>query len=289
MNISFAEQELVKQLSKVYEHAEAVAITNMVMQELTGQSKSERRMASHLELTEAQQQQLQQMVAQLEQSCPVQYVIGKAWFYNMELLVNEAVLIPRPETEELVQWVLDEKENIAAPNILDIGTGSGCIAIALKKNWPEAQVSGLDVSEEALAIATKNAALQKADVHFLQADILDESSWPTQTFDIIISNPPYIPQQESDVLDKNVTDWEPHLALFVPDNDPILFYKKIGAFAKTHLHASGTLFFECHQQYVKQVLTALKEMGFDAQQKADMFGNDRMVKAVKSQEQKAEG
>lgn len=280
MNISFAEQELVKQLSKVYEHAEAVAITNMVMQELTGQSKSERRMASHLELTEAQQQQLQQMAARLEQSCPAQYVIGKAWFYNMELLVNEAVLIPRPETEELVQWILDEKENMAAPTILDIGTGSGCIAIALKKNRTEAKVSALDVSEQALAIATKNAALKETDVHFLQADILDETTWPSQTFDIIVSNPPYIPQQESHVLDKNVTHWEPHLALFVPDNDPILFYKKIGAFAKTHLHASGTLFFECHQQYVKQVLAALKEMGFDAQQKADMFGNDRMVKAV---------
>lgn len=282
MNISHAEQHLVQQLSKIYEHAEAVAITNMVMQELTGQNKSNRRMASNLELSEAQELHLQQMTAQLEQSCPVQYVIGKAWFYNMELLVNEAVLIPRPETEELVQWVLDVKENIAAPTILDIGTGSGCIPIAIKANWLEAKVSGLDVSAAALAIATRNAVLQKADVHFLQADMLDETTWPAQTFDIIISNPPYIPQQESHVLDKNVTQWEPHLALFVPDNDPLVFYKHIARFAKTHLHANGALFFECHQQYVKQVLAALKEMGFDAQQKADLFGNDRMVKAVKS-------
>ncbi len=282
MNISLAEQQLVNQLSKIYEHAEAVAITHMVMQELTGQSKSERRMASHIELTEAQALRLQQMAAQLEQCCPVQYVIGKAWFYNMELLVNEDVLIPRPETEELVQWVLEEVQNIAAPTILDVGTGSGCIPIAIKKNWPDATVFALDVSDAALSIAKKNAAIQKAEVHFLHADILDENIWPAQTFDIIISNPPYIPQQESHVLDKNVTDWEPHLALFVPDNDPILFYKKISAFAKKHLHANGSLFFECHQQYVKQVLTALKEIGFDAQQKADMFGNDRMVKAVKS-------
>jgi release factor glutamine methyltransferase len=177
---------------------------------------------------------------------------------------------------------LEEKQIKQSPTILDIGTGSGCIPIALKKNWPDANVFALDVSEAALNIATKNAALQKADMEFLHADILNDSTWPAQSFDIIISNPPYIPQQESHVLDKNVTDWEPHLALFVPDNDPLLFYKKIGAFAKTHLHANGALFFECHQLYVKQVLAALKEMGFDAQQKADMFGNDRMVKAKPS-------
>jgi release factor glutamine methyltransferase len=282
MNITIAEQQLFQQLSKVYEHAESVAITNMVMQELTGQSKSERRMASHMELTEDQQQRLQQMTAQLEQCCPVQYVIGKAWFYNMELIVNEDVLIPRPETEELVQWVLEEKEIKQTPTILDIGTGSGCIPIALKKNWPDANVFALDVSEAALGIATKNAELQKAEVKFLFADILNETTWPSQTFDIIISNPPYIPKQESSMLDKNVTDWEPHLALFVPDNDPLLFYKKIGEFAKMHLNKNGSLFFECHQQYVKQVLTILNEQGFAAKQKADMFGNDRMVKAVKS-------
>ncbi|HSC52082.1 MAG TPA: peptide chain release factor N(5)-glutamine methyltransferase [Phnomibacter sp.] len=278
MNISRAEQQLAQQLSSLYDHAEAVAITNMVMQEISGQSKSSRRLNEQLELTDTQQQQLEKMTEQLLQHCPVQYVIGKSWFYDMELLVNESVLIPRPETEELVQWILDEEPG--AVSILDIGTGSGCIPIALKKNLPESKLSALDISEAALAIAKKNATDQNTEVHFSQVNILDESAWPEQRFDIIVSNPPYIPVQELNALDKNVTDWEPHLALFVPNEDPLLFYAAIAHFAKTHLTEKGKLFFECHQQYVKQVLQLLQSLGFDAQQKADLFGNDRMVRAM---------
>ncbi len=279
MYLSEAEQQLIQQLSKVYEHAEAVAITNMVMQELTGKSKSERRMAGHIELTEEQMQLLEQMTTQLQQCCPVQYVIGKTWFYNMELAVNEDVLIPRPETEELVNWVLEEKPNNLSPSILDIGTGSGCIPIAIKKNWQEVNVFALDVSKAALELASENAALQQTAVHFMQCDILKQKQWPAQTFDIIISNPPYIPHKESKLLDKNVTDWEPHLALFVPDNDPLLFYRTIAAFAKGHLKENGLLFFECHQEYAQQVAEMLQQQGFSAELKEDMFGNERMVKA----------
>jgi release factor glutamine methyltransferase len=279
MQLTQAEQQLAQQLSKVYEHAEAVAITNMVMQELTGKSKSERRMAGHIELNETQLQQWEQMAAQLQQCCPVQYVIGKAWFYSMELLVNEDVLIPRPETEELVNWVLEEKPNKLSASIMDIGTGSGCIPIAIKKNWQEANVFALDVSKAALELANKNAVLQQTAVQFMQCDILKQKQWPAQTFDIIISNPPYIPHKEGKLLDKNVTDWEPHLALFVPDNDPLLFYRTIAAFAKNHLNVNGSLFFECHQAYAQQVAEMLQLQGFSAELKEDMFGNERMVKA----------
>jgi release factor glutamine methyltransferase len=211
---------------------------------------------------------------------PVQYVIGTAWFYNMPFKVNEAVLIPRPETEELVQWILDEKDSRKNATLLDIGTGSGCIPIAIKKNWPAAEVHALDVSNEALETAQANAKALDADVHFQKTNILDEKEWPQQQFDIIVSNPPYIPVQESEMLEKNVTDWEPHLALFVPNNDPLLFYRKIAGFAMKHLSPGGVLYFECHQQFASQVAAMLEKEGFAATLKQDLFGNERMVKAL---------
>jgi release factor glutamine methyltransferase len=197
----------------------------------------------------------------------------------MELRVNEAVLIPRPETEELVEWVLNEKTERKDGEILDIGTGSGCIPIAIKKNWPEANLFAMDVSEAALEVAKANAMLQQTPIAFLHADILNESSWPAENFDIIISNPPYIPQQERQLLDKHVTEWEPHLALFVPANDPLMFYRKIGTFAKQHLSPGGVLYFECHQQFASLVVAILEKQGFTANLKQDLFGNDRMVRA----------
>lgn len=283
MTIHQAEQQLCSSLEKIYDSVEARAITQMAMEHLTGMRSSERRLQATATLSSEKEQQWQTMQTALLEHQPIQYVTGKAWFYNMELMVNNAVLIPRPETEELVQWILEEEQpKRTQVSILDIGTGSGCIPIALKKNWPAANVFGLDVSADALAIAQQNASTQQTPVQWLQASILEPAQWPAQVFDIIVSNPPYIPQQESEQLDKNVTDWEPHLALFVPDNNPLLFYNAIADFAKTHLQPSGSLYFECHQHYVKQVLKALQEKGFTAEQKTDMFGNERMVKAKPS-------
>jgi release factor glutamine methyltransferase len=282
MNTTAALDYLTTQLAALYDRAEARAIARLVMEAITGKPASAINSSNNL-LSEAQQTLLEKMLAELRQYKPVQYVTGKAWFYNMELMVNNAVLIPRPETEELVQWILEEEQpKRSQASILDIGTGSGCIPIALKKNWPAAEVFGLDVSAEALAMAQQNATTQQTQIQWLQASILEPAVWPAQPFDIIVSNPPYIPQQESEQLDKNVTDWEPHLALFVPDTDPLLFYNAIAEFAKTHLQTGGSLYFECHQHYVKQVLKALQEKGFMAEQKTDMFGNERMVKAKPS-------
>lgn len=281
MTITAAHDYLTTQLTALYDRAEARAIARLVMEAITGQPASSVNSGSNL-LTDTQQAMLETMLIELRQYKPVQYVTGKAWFYNMELMVNNAVLIPRPETEELVQWILEEQPQRSQASMLDIGTGSGCIPIAIKKNWPAADVFGLDVSADALAVAQQNATTQQTPIQWLQASILEPAQWPAQSFDIIVSNPPYIPQQESQQLDKNVTDWEPHLALFVPDNNPLLFYNAIADFAKTHLQPGGSLYFECHQLYVKQVLKALQEKGFTAEQKTDMFGNERMVKAKPS-------
>jgi release factor glutamine methyltransferase len=283
MTIQQAEAQLSSQLARVYDHAEATAIANLVMEQLTGLGRSQRRMQHVVELSAEKEASLEEMTSQLLQMRPVQYVIGTAWFYNMPFVVNESVLIPRPETEELVQWILEERDSRKKASILDIGTGSGCIPIALKKNWPEAEVHALDVSNEALEIAKANAKALDAEVHFQKANILEEKEWPQQQFDIIVSNPPYIPVQESNMLDKNVTDWEPHLALFVPDNDPLLFYRKIAAFAQSQLQPGGSLYFECHQQFAGEVLTMLKKEGFAATLKRDLFGNERMVRASANQ------
>jgi release factor glutamine methyltransferase len=249
-----------------------------VMEHLTGFSRSQRRMQHVVEMSEEKTADLEEMTGELLQMRPVQYVIGTAWFFNLPFQVNEAVLIPRPETEELVQWILEEKETRQSASILDIGTGSGCIPIALKNNWPEAEVYALDVSEEALDVAKANAMALNTEVHFQKANILEEKEWPQQQFDVIVSNPPYIPVQESSMLEKNVTDWEPHLALFVPDNDPLMFYRKIASFAKQHLTPGGALYFECHQQFANAVVAMLEKQGFTAAMKQDLFGNERMVK-----------
>lgn len=279
MTIQQAEVQLSSQLAKVYDHAEATAIANLVMEHISGLSRGERRMQHVVELSEEKAASLEEITSQLVQMRPVQYLIGTAWFYHMPFLVNETVLIPRPETEELVQWILEEKDARKTASLLDIGTGSGCIAIAIKKNWPEAEVQALDVSNEALEVAKANAKVLQAEVHFHKANILDEKEWPQQRFNIIVSNPPYIPMKESSMLDKNVTDWEPHLALFVPNNDPLLFYRTIAGFALQHLSPGGALYFECHQQFASQVVVMLEKAGFEATLKQDLFGNERMVKA----------
>jgi release factor glutamine methyltransferase len=193
--------------------------------------------------------------------------------------VNDQVLIPRPETEELVEWIIEYaaiKGN--ALRILDIGTGSGCIAIALKKALPEATVSAIDISSGALKIAATNAAALKADIEFTCLDILNTAFLPGQ-YDVIVSNPPYIPMQEMKNMELQVTDHEPNIALFVPDEDPLVFYKAIARLAKLHLSTNGQLFFEIHYDQGDAMIALLDEMHFHAELRTDLFGKDRMVRA----------
>jgi release factor glutamine methyltransferase len=203
----------------------------------------------------------------------------------MKFFVEENVLIPRPETEELVEWIVTDfkqGKNSKPINIIDIGTGSGCIPIALKKELSNSNITAIDVSEKALLVAKKNAENLNATIHFLQIDFLDKNGWKRlQLYDTIVSNPPYIPINEKEILSKNVTDFEPGIALFVENNDPYIFYKKIAEFAKTHLKESGKIYVEVHEEYAKDVKTIFENAGYLAEIKKDIYGKERMVKAKK--------
>jgi len=247
-------------------------------------------------------------LADLGNEKPIQYIIGQTEFYGLPFKVNKNVLIPRPETEELVAWVLNEfrikssalSTQHSALNILDIGTGSGCIAISLAKNLPNATLFALDISKGALKIAQENAKLNNVNVHFIEEDILNtgvmlsgvealrtnpvkgylnERSLPLK-FDIIVSNPPYVRELEKNEIQNNVLENEPHLALFVDDNNPLLFYNKIADFAKENLTENGQLYVEINQYLGKKTVELLKQKGFtDIELQKDIFGNDRMIKA----------
>ena len=210
---------------------------------------------------------------------PIQYVLGEAWFYRMKFKVNEHVLIPRPETEELVeQLIKDRKSKLTDPAILDIGTGSGCIPIAIKKNLPASQLTAIDVSKDALALAKENAALHNAHIHFTELNFLEETNWSSLgMFDIIISNPPYIPINEKEKLDKNVTAFEPHLALFVPDKSPLIFYEKIAAFGRDHLLPNGKIYLETHEDHAKETAALFHNIYQTVMIKKDMYGKERMI------------
>jgi release factor glutamine methyltransferase len=212
---------------------------------------------------------------------PVQYVTGEAWFSNMKLKVSPAVLIPRPETEELVNEVISFLKDNQIASVLDIGTGSGCIAIALKKQLPDIQVTAIDISEPALLIAKQNAQQQQTDVDFFQLDFLDENTWQTiPSYDVIISNPPYIPLAEKELLDKNVAAFEPSLALFVENNRPLVFYEKIAAFGKTHLKKSGKIFLETHENFAEETAALFNNDLYSSVVKRDIYEKQRMVVAA---------
>ena len=233
------------------------------------------------EISEAEVQKWESIISELKTEKPIQYIIGETWFYDSKFYVNEHTLIPRPETEELVDWIVatekknDKKEKLT---ILDIGTGTGCIPISLKKNIPNAEVSAIDVSEEALKVAQKNALENKVAINFILQNILEIEDLKQQ-FDIIVSNPPYVRNMEKQEIKKNVLAFEPHLALFVEDNDALLFYRKIAQLALKSLTPNGLLFFEINQYLGKETVELLENLGFkNIELKKDIYGNDRMIK-----------
>lgn len=213
----------------------------------------------------------------LQKSEPVQYITGETEFFGLPFKVSKAVLIPRPETEELVELILEESANFENPEILDIGTGSGCIAISLAKNLSNAKVSAIDVSEAALEVARENIGLNAVNVRVFQADILQLDKLP-QEYDIIVSNPPYVRNQEKKMMKANVLDYEPELALFVSDADPLIFYKKIASLAKAHLSEKGRLFFEINEYLGNDLVAFLEEAKFkNIRLHKDFAGKDRMI------------
>ena len=279
MTIKELYRNFLLQLQKIYSLSEATSITDWVFEKTASLKRTDIIKNPGKLITPAADKLIQDTLQQLLQHKPVQYVLGEAWFYHMKLKVNEHVLIPRPETEELVeQLIKDRKSKLTDPRILDIGTGSGCIPVAIKKNLPASLITAIDISENAIALAAENAVLHNAHINFKQMDFLNEKNWEILSmFDIIISNPPYIPINEKDKLGKNVSLYEPHIALFVPNKSPLIFYEKIAAFGITNLRPSGKIYLETHEDYAEKVAALFRKDYETVIIKKDMYGKERMV------------
>jgi release factor glutamine methyltransferase len=281
MTIQQLKDEFIMNLGTIYDRGEAEAITRFVISCLREEVHGFGKTADEMALSGEMQKHFLSLLPRLLNHEPVQYVMNCVWFCDLKLNVSPAVLIPRPETEELVYRINSstEKKNC---RILDIGTGSGCIAIALKKLMPHATVTGIDVSEEALDLARKNAQRLRLAVNFHHMNILDYSLSSDfvktyEPFDIIVSNPPYIPSEEKETMHRSVVHFEPHEALFVKD-DALLFYRVISDFAATFLTKGGKMYFEVHKQRMEKVVDLFREKGFNhVKGSKDMSGNDRFV------------
>lgn len=267
------------QLQKIYSLDEATAISEWVFEKMLSLKRSDILKNPGREISATAEKLIQDTLAELLGHKPVQYILGEAWFYGLKFKVNNQVLIPRPETEELVeQLITDRKSKLTDPAILDIGTGSGCIPVSIKKHLPASKVTTIDISENALALAKENAAAHNAYINFLSLDFLNEQSWSgLPVFDVIISNPPYIPLTEKEKLAKNVTDFEPHLALFVPDGNPLLFYEKIAEFGKDHLKPNGKIYLETHEDLAGKSAALFRHHYQTVIIKRDMYGKERML------------
>ncbi|MEM8762766.1 MAG: peptide chain release factor N(5)-glutamine methyltransferase [Bacteroidota bacterium] len=234
-------------------------------------------------LTKEEGTPLFETLAKLKTNEPIQYILGETEFMGMSFVVNASVLIPRPETEELVRWIVEEVNKSMGETIrmLDIGTGSGCIAVSLAKNLPNARLSALDVSEEALLVAQENAKSHQVEVSFQLADVLDTSLQIDGNFNVMVSNPPYVRELEQQEMKQNVTAFEPHQALYVSDDNPLVFYKSINQLAKRHLTSGGMLFYEINQYLANEMRGLMEEDGFsEIEIRKDIFGNFRMLKAT---------
>ena len=296
MKLYEAEQFIKNELDGVYDEQEASNIASLVIEEVSRLSKTERVVNKSKEISAEEVQNLHEFIQRLKAHEPIQYITGKCWFFGLQLYVDKNVLIPRPETEELVDWIIKDvkasgkdvfvrgpmpADNTTILKILDVGTGSGCIALALKKTMPKAEVWGCDVSEKALNVARRNGSDLDIRVDFQGMNFLDEVQQRLlPTVDIIASNPPYIPVKEKDQINANVIDHEPHTALFVPDDDALIFYKALAAFGKKRLYENGSIYMEIHEGLGEVVVNLFKENGYSSVElKRDMQGKDRMVKA----------
>jgi len=281
-------------LKHLYPTSEIDSFFFIILEEYMGFKRIDIVLKSDFNIDQKSLNLMQIATKQLEQEIPIQYIIGKTEFFGLPFNINKEVLIPRPETEELVERVIkevsliktyktdsNETTNEKQLKILDIGTGSGCIAISLKKELPSSKISAIDVSNEALRIAKKNALLNKVDINFIHLDILKTNNLD-KLYDVIVSNPPYVRELEKKEMKNNVLNNEPHLALFVDNKNPLLFYNKIAELAKNFLTKNGQLHFEINQYLGKETVILLAEKGFkNIQLKKDIFGNDRIISAFK--------
>jgi release factor glutamine methyltransferase len=271
-----------QELADVYDLQETEAITLLVLSDLLHTSKAKLKAFPEAEIGDQHAGQLQNILNELKTGKPIQYILGHTEFYGLPFNVDPSVLIPRPETEELVEWIIQSVKNSPIPvyHLLDIGTGSGCIAITLNNHLPKLKVFAIDISTEALQTAKDNADLNHVDINFIAADILNfDTAIQLPKFDIIVSNPPYVTLTDKAQMHHNVTSFEPHTALFVPEHDPLLFYHAIAGFAKERLTDNGQLYFEINESYGRETVELLAGKGFtDIMLRQDMSGRDRMVK-----------
>ena len=295
MKLYEAEQFIKNELKGIYDEQEAANIASLAIESITELSKTERVSNREKDISKEESEKLHDYLQRLKHHEPVQYIIGKCWFYGLELYVDKNVLIPRPETEELVDWIIKDvkasgkdvfvrrpmqADRTTELKILDVGTGSGCIALALKKTMPKAEVWGCDVSEEALNVARRNGSHLDIRVDFQGMNFLDEAQQKLlPTVDIIVSNPPYVPLKDKDQMNANVVNHEPHTALFVPDNDALIFYKALAEFGKKRLYDNGSIYMEIHENLGDTVVDVFRRNAYkDVELKKDMQGKNRMVK-----------
>lgn len=267
----------IEMLTLIYDKQEAESFFYLILEEIHGLKRIDLALNPEKEFSGKELEKWNFLLEQLKNEVPIQYLLGRTTFYGLSFIVDENVLIPRQETEELVDWILNDNKRESL-NVLDIGTGSGCIAISLAKNLRNAITTAIDVSEKALVTAGKNAEINEVKVNFKLENILDVKE--LKQYDIIVSNPPYVRELEKHEIRKNVLEYEPHLALFVSDADPLVFYRKIAALAFNRLNPEGKLYFEINQYLGKEMIQLLEETGFtDIALRKDIYGNDRMIRA----------
>ena len=281
-NMKKSTEYIRQSLSRLYTEREITHLSIRILQHITAFSTAEILTNKYTILSDTQHEKVVLIVERLKKKEPLEYIIGECEFFSLPFEVNPHTLIPRPETEELVGWIINDHKNQASTlRILDIGTGTGCIAVSLTKNLNNSLVTAFDISEKALETAKKNAQKNNVTVDFRKEDILNIDAKSADEFDIIVSNPPYICEKEKAEMEENVLQYEPHSALFVPNNEPLLFYRAIALFATTHLKKGGNLYVEINRAFGEKTCKLLDEMGFfSIELRKDLSGNDRMIKAT---------
>lgn len=281
LNIGTLYRQIISKLSPTYGIGEAKAMAGLIFQHLKDWNQTQLIINSDMPASEYLVEYVDKILSRLYSHEPIQYILGKAYFYGMTLSVNRSTLIPRPETQELVDLIVDRANNTPDLKILDIATGSGAIAIALSRNIPFCKVEGIDISEDALRVAQKNAQDLHANVKFTHADVFDFKP-VLNSFDIIVSNPPYIDESEKSGMDPNVLEYEPHIALFVADDNPLLFYKRIADISIKALHSGGRLYFEINPRHSEELQTLLINKGFDdVKITKDIHQKERFISCIK--------
>lgn len=282
MTIQNVTKYFIDHLKKNYNSRESATITDWVIENITGLKKTEQVIHKEKNLTGEQKLILEKYLQRLLNHEPVHYILNEAWFCGMKFFVDKNVLIPRPETEELVEWIISEfkSQKSKVKKILDVGTGSGCIAISLKNKISQAEILACDVSDNALTIAKKNAHDLHVLIDLIQLDFLNKNQWEKlPSVDIIVSNPPYVLEKDKEQMEPNVLKYEPAEALFVPDNDPLIFYKAIADFGKEKLNANGSIYTEIHESLGETVTQLFHSKGYSTELRKDLQEKERMVKA----------